>query len=98
MVRDLPLQGNMDFCPVLLHREKLNFAAATRQNYAAAGSGYKGVIPHCSGKCFSFHFSSTCYLVFAAAVKKVHLPLQVVPIEAFVSVLIDFSVREPKYR
>ncbi len=32
------------------------------------------------GKCFSFHFSSTYYLVFAPAVKKVHLPLQVVPI------------------
>ncbi len=38
------------------------------------------VIPHCSGKFFSFHFSSTYYLVFAAAVKKVHLPLHVVPI------------------
>ncbi len=47
------------------------------KNYAAAGSGYKGVIPHCSGKSFSFYFSSTYYLLFAAAVKKVHLPLRV---------------------
>ncbi len=70
----------MDFSPVLLRRKKLNFAAATRQNYAAAGSGYKGVIPHCSGKCFCYHFSFSYYLPFAAAVKKVHLPLRVVPI------------------
>ncbi len=41
------------------------------------------VIPHCSGKCFSFHFSSAYHLVFAAAVKKVHLPLRVVPIINF---------------
>ncbi len=70
----------MDFFRVLPHRDKLDFAAATRQNYAAVGSGYKGVIPHCSGKCFSFHFSFSYYLPFAAAVKKVHLPLRVVPI------------------
>ncbi len=50
------------------------------KNYAAAGSGYKGAIPHCSGKFLSFHFSSTYYVLFAAAVKKVHLPLRVVPI------------------
>ncbi len=79
-MRDLPLRGNIDFSPVSLRRKKLNFAAAMRQNNVAAGSGYRGVIPHCSGKFFSFHFSSTYYLVFAAAVKKVHLPLQVVPI------------------
>ncbi len=42
--------------------------------------------PHRSGKSkflkikFSFHFSFSYYLPFAAAVKKVHLPLRVVPI------------------
>ncbi len=38
----------------------------------------RGAIPHCSGKCFRFDFSSIFYLLFAAAVKKVHLPLPVV--------------------
>ncbi len=34
----------------------------------------------CREKCFSFHLSYSFYLLSAAAVKKVHLPLRVVPL------------------